>query len=170
MTPTNRLVPALVITFVAWRVYMRVRRNIGRQPLRPTRLKVSIAIFGTIIVAFGAFAAFRPLMLAALVGGLAVSAGLAWWGLHLTKFEDTPQGKFYTPNTALGLAVSVLFIGRVLYRFLMLSNAGYATTGAPPAFSSPLTYCLFGISAGYYVAYYAGVLVRSRRAPPSDPT
>ena len=161
---SRQLVPALVIPFIAWRVYMRVRRNIGRQPFRPTRLKVSIGIFCLITVLFAVGGFAYPLVLAALGGGLALSLPLAWWGLHLTKFEDTPQGKFYTPNTAIGIAITALFIGRILYRILVVAVApDLQTASAPLPFQSPLTFFLFGLSAGYYIAYQSGVLIRSHR-------
>ena len=162
---TNRqLIPALVIPFIAWRVYTRVRRNVCRQPFRPDRLKVSIAIFSTVVVVFAGLGLSHPLTLAALGGGLLLSVGIAWYGLSLTKFETTPAGKFYTPNTALGIAISVLFVGRILYRMLTLPGAGDPSAPPmPPPFQSPLTFFLFGLTAGYYIAYAVGVLIRSHR-------
>jgi len=164
---SKQIVPALIIPFIAWRVYSRARRNIGRQPFRPGRLKASIWIF-SIITALFAFAAldFLP-SLAALGGGLLVSLGLAWLGLHLTRFEFTPEGKFYTPNTALGLGVTVLFVGRIAYRmFVIYGMPELQSPTAPLPFQSPLTYFLFGVTAGYYIAYSAGVLFRSHRPAP----
>ena len=160
---SKQLVPALVIPFIAWRVYMRARRNIGRQPFKPARLQVSIAVFSLVLVIFAYFGLPHPNTLLALGGGVAVSVGLSWWGLHLTKFEDTPQGKFYTPNTALGLAVTALFIGRIVYRMITLPSVADGTLAAPQPFQSPLTFFLFGVSAGYYIVYSIGVLIRSHR-------
>ena len=37
-----------------------------------------------------------------------------------TKFEVTPQGMFYTPNAHIGIALSLLFVGRVIYRMVVL--------------------------------------------------
>src|SRR6478735_3267608 len=150
---SQQLVPALIIPFIAWRVYMRARRSVGRQPFRPARLQVSIGLFSTVLVVFAYFGLPHPLTLGALAGGIAVSLVLAWWGLRLTKFEDTPQGKFYTPNTALGLGVTALFVGRILYRMIALSTAGDTMAAPPQPFQSPLTFFLFGVSAGYYIAY-----------------
>jgi hypothetical protein len=163
MSP-NKLIPALIIPFIAWRVYSRVRRNIGRQPFRPGRLKTSIGIFSTItlLFAYGSLA-WLP-VLGALGGGLLLSVPLAWFGVNLTKFETTPEGKFYTPNTALGVAVTVLFVGRIAYRFLVLFAApDLQAPPTPQPFQSPLTFFLFGLTAGYYIAYYSGVLIRSHR-------
>lgn len=164
---SRQLVPALIIPFIAWRVYVRARRNIGRQLLRPTRLKISIGLFSLITVFFALAGVGHPVVLAALGGGLALSVGLAWWGLHLTRFENTSQGKFYTPNTALGIAVTALFIGRLLYRILVVAVApDLQAASAPQPFQSPLTFFLFGLSAGYYIAYQTGVLIRSHRPAP----
>jgi hypothetical protein len=160
---SKQLVPALVIPFIAWRVYMRAKRNIGRQPFKPARLQASIAIFSTVVLGFACFGLPHPNTLLALGGGLAVSVALACWGLHLTKFEDTPQGKFYTPNTALGLAVTALFIGRIIYRMITLPEVVHGTLSAPQPFQSPLTFFLLGVSAGYYIVYSIGVLIRSHR-------
>ena len=160
---SQQLVPALVIPFIAWRVYMRAKRNIGSQPFKPARLQVSIAVFSIVLVVFAYLGLPHPLTLVALGCGLVTSLGLAWWGLHLTKFEDTPQGKFYTPNTALGLAVTALFIGRIVYRMIALSALRDATATKPQPFQSPLTFYLFGVSAGYYITYSIGVLIRSHR-------
>jgi hypothetical protein len=161
---TRQLIPALLIPFIAWRVYLRVRRNIGRQPFRPTRLKVSVGMFSAITVLFAFFGLSYPPMLAALAGGLALSVPVALYGLKLTKFEDTPGGKFYTPNTALGIGISALFIGRIAYRFLVIYAAPQLQSpSTPDSFRSPLTFFLFGLSAGYFIAYQTGVLIRSHR-------
>jgi hypothetical protein len=164
---SRQIVPAIIIPLLAWRVYMRVRRNIGRQHFRPTRLRVSIGIFGLATLAFAAMT-FRHLdVLASLAGGLALSIPIALYGLKLTKFEDAPDGKYYTPNTALGIGISALFIGRIVYRSLTISGTmdlqGAAT---PPPFQSPLTFFLFGLSAGYFIAYQTGVLIRSHQPAP----
>ena len=160
---SNQIVPALIIPFIAWRVYMRARRHIGRQPFRPTRLKWSITIFSVFTVIAAAAGMLYLPSLAALGGGLLLSVALAWFGVHLTKFETTPAGKFYTPNTALGVAVTALFVGRLAYRMIVLYGAPDLPSPTMPAFQSPLTFFLFGLTAGYYIAYYVGVLIRSHR-------
>lgn len=168
MTLTARqIVPAFLIVLFAWRVYMRVRRNIGRQALNPRRLKASVVLFGIVAAVFLLSGIFHPLTAAALAGGLALAVPVALYGLKLTKFEDTPEGKFYTPNPALGIGISTLFLGRIAYRFIALSSAnGLQAMQAQPPFQSPLTYFLLGLSAGYFIAYQTGVLIRSRKPAP----
>jgi hypothetical protein len=162
---SRQIVPTFIILLVAWRIYSRVRRNIGRQPFKPGRLKVSIVLFSIGAAVFlVANLIFHPLSAAALAGGLALAVPVALYGLKLTKFEDTPQGKFYTPNTALGVGISALFVGRIAYRFIVLySVPQFQTAQAQPAFRSPLTFFLLGLSAGYFIAYQTGVLVRSHQ-------
>jgi hypothetical protein len=158
-----QIVPALVVPFVAWRVYLRVRRNIGRQPFRASQLKFRTGFFAAITVLFG-LTAWRHLpSLGALAGGLALAVPIALVGLNLTRFETAPDGKrSYVPNTAIGIALSVLFVGRLGYRLVVLFVAP-PMHGPEPAglFQSPLTYFVFGLTAGYYIAYYAGILLRA---------
>lgn len=157
-----QLAPALIIPLIAWRIYVRVRRNIGRQPLQPGRMIARIVIFSVLSLLIAAGAFVYPPVLLGLVGGLVLGVPLALVGLRLTKFESTPNGKFYTPNTAIGLTLSALFIGRIIYRIIVLTDATTYNASSPEIFRSPLTLSIFGLTAGYYIAYYAGVLRRSR--------
>ena len=159
----SQLAPAIIIPFIAWRVYRRVQRNIGRQRFQPTRLTVRIVIFSVISVLIGLATLAYPLSLAGLGGGLLLGVPLALAGLHLTRFETTPDGKFYTPNTAIGVAVIVLFAGRITYRMMVLFVSPPADQPPPALFQSPLTLVLFGVTAGYYIAYNAGVLIRGKK-------
>jgi hypothetical protein len=158
-----QIAPALLIPFVAWRVYARARRNIGRHLLRPTQLAVRTAIFFLLTGLVTFFAATFPTSLEAELGGLLGGAVLALLGLKLTRFEMTAEGNFYTPNALLGIALTLLFIGRIAYRFTMLLVFPPATTGTPQLFQSPLTLAIFGVTAGYYIAYTLGLLVRGRK-------
>ena len=154
------LVPALVLPFLAWRIYRRFHRNVGRQVLHPRRLITGIVIFALIAVLLLAVCAFSPRLLAGLGGGLALGLPLAWWGLSLTRFEIDDTGRrFYTPNTYIGVALTLLLAGRVLYRVGVLYFSDPAVTAAAPTFmQSPLTLLLIGVTSGYYIAYNAGVL------------
>ncbi|HLP77259.1 MAG TPA: hypothetical protein VK327_10105, partial [Candidatus Paceibacterota bacterium] len=170
--PINFL-PALVSSLVAWRVYRRVRRNIGRQPFQPRRLIARASIFAVITIGLIAFTAASELrVLLGLLGGLVPGIVLAWFGLRLTRFESTPEGRFYTPNTYIGVGLSLLMVGRVLYRLMLLHvtpNASDLFNRQPAAaMKSPLTFFIFGLLAGYYMVYLAGVLMRCRKlAPPA---
>lgn len=165
MTPSY-LMPAIVAAVIAWRVYVRVRRNIGRQPLRPRRLVAGIVIFGAVTILLAAFSLLHPKLLIGLGIGLALGASAALAGLRLTQFETVAEGKFYTPNPYIGVALSMLVVVRVAYRFVVLSSVSNNPAQPPALMQSALSFCVFGLLAGYYIAYYTGVLRRSRVPPP----
>ena len=154
------LVPALIVALIGWRMVRRVRRLIGRQPVRAPRL-VTTAIFFPIVVVLLGLSGFRDIaLLEGLAGGVAIGIALAWFGLRMTKFEVTDTGLFYTPNAVIGIVLSVLFIARLIYRFGTLYFAtGRFDPGTMQSFAkSPLTLLMFGVLAGYYTAYAIGIL------------
>jgi hypothetical protein len=156
--PTVGLVA--LVALVAWRLYARFRRMVGRQRLSRVRPWITLAIFPALLALLGWLSYPRIDALAWLAGALAIGAVLARYGLSRTVFEATPGGFFYTPHAPLGIALSVLFAGRILYRVYEVMSAGPA---AADFSRSPLTLAVFGLLAGYYIAYAIG-LVRWRRA------
>ena len=161
------LMPALIAALIGWRLYRRVRRTIGRQPVRKTRLVITTIFFPLIVLLLALTGLRDPMLAAGLAAGVVIGIGLAWYGLRTTVFESTEAGLFYTPNRALGIGLSVLFVGRIVYRF----GAIYLTTGAfdPNAMrsfgKSPLTLLIFGVLAGYYTTYAFGVLRWASNTP-----
>lgn len=149
----------LLVPLVAWRLYARFRRLVGRQRLSRARPWVHLTLFPALLVLLGWLSHGRMDALAWLSGAVAAGALLARYGLARTELEVTPHGLYYTPHAPLGIALSVLFAGRILYRIYELANAGPAADFA----RSPLTLAVFGLLAGYYVVYAIGLL-RWRRA------
>lgn len=153
--------PILFCGLIAWGIHRRLRRNIGRQKLRPVRITISILIFSIASAVLLFLSLGIPKLMLGIGGGLALGVALGFAGLRLTQFETTADGHFYTPNTKIGVALSLLFLGRLAYRFFDLRH----TTGAPhppPPFQSALTYFIFGLIAGYYIVYYLGLFVHTR--------
>ena len=98
-------------------------------------------------------------MLLGLGGGLLAGALLGLVGLRLTRFETTAEGHFYTPNIHIGIALSVLFVGRMAYRFIVLGGAD--AQNHAPVFQSPLTLVILGLNVGYYLVYQTGILIHN---------
>lgn len=147
------LIPLLIfVPLFIWRMYSRIKRNIGRQKLGKWRPWITLTIFPVvlILISLGAFA--HPLRLLAMAGGLVVGAALGVFGTRQTKFESTAEGHFYTPNAHLGIALSAIFAGRIIYRMVQPNPADFA--------SSPLTLSIFGLLAGYYMTYAVGLIRR----------
>jgi hypothetical protein len=145
---------------MAWSIYRRVRRNIGRQPLRPRRAITSITILSLVSVLIVGTSLQNINLLLGFGGGLVLGAVIGFVGLRLTKFETTDTGHFYTPNTHIGVALSVLFVGRLLYGQWMRHGA-LTSSGQPQLFQSPLTLFIFGLTVGYYIVYQIGILIHN---------
>jgi len=152
------VVSAGITALIAWRVYSRVRRMVGRQQLSSVRTWLTICLF-PILLALLLGSSVHPATALASVAGVGLGTALGIYGLQLTKFEQTPVGLFYTPNARLGIALSLLFLGRVAYRTAQLYFSAVPVSAATSDFArSPLTLLIFGTLAGYYVTYAVGLL------------
>jgi len=156
---------AVIAALFAFMLYRRFRRLFGRQALQPARLKARIVVLAIVAALFVLRGLHSPNIAAAVLGGGALGAALAWLGIRLTRFEVTEKGIFYTPSGYIGIVLSALLLSRLAYRFVVLYptfQASKAETGDPFAMyqSSPLTVALLGIVIGYYMAYCIGLLMR----------
>jgi len=175
--------PTLIaIPLVGWVLYRRLRRTFGRQPVTPKRMALRMVLLFAVCILL----LLRPPATAAILGvaaaGLVLGVALAVVGLIHTKVESTADGRFYIPNKWTGLAVTALFLGRLVGRLLTVSERAAQTPGTSPLAGverTPLTLGLFFLFAGYYVTYYSGVLKKagalgaaheatSRLKPPLD--
>jgi hypothetical protein len=154
---TTTLTLVALIPLLVWRVVARVRRQIGRQRLSRVRPWITLTVFPLLLLWLGTAAATAgPGRLAWLLAGMVVGAALGRIGWRRTRLEVTPRGLYYTPNLHLGIVVSLLFVGRVVYRLAEL----YGTPAdAVPAFaSSRSTLAVFGLLAAYYVVFAIGLV------------
>jgi hypothetical protein len=174
MTP--HAVTAGLVLFIAWRLYSRMKRLIGRQVSRAWRHWTTIIVFPCFLAMFAVAAITHPDAEAALAVGVAIGIGLGVWGLRKTKFEATSRGYFYTPNAHIGIALTLLLMARVGYRFyeVMAMTDGEAQTHMQDFGRSPLTLLVFGTLAAYYITYAAGILRWRASTPlpatPPEPT
>src|SRR5476649_725463 len=96
----------LVVPYVGWRIYIRLRRTIGEQQFRPARLKISVGIFSLLSVAAAILSVGHRQLLLGWFGGAVPGVLLGLWALHLTNFAVTPEGRCYTPNAQIGIGLS----------------------------------------------------------------
>lgn len=156
---TTQLVLAALIPLVLWRLYSRVKRFVGRQRSRLWRHMAATIFFPAMVALFALLALHDPLAFAALAAGTLVGAGLALWALKLTTFEHAGDEFHYTPNARIGIAIALVFIARILYRAIEIFAAGgMPRSGAQDFARSPLTLLVFGLLAGYYALYAAGLI------------
>jgi hypothetical protein len=142
---------------IAWRIYSRVRRLVGRQHFRPVRAWMSLILLPLLAAVLLLSLTVHPLRAAVLVAGLGAGALLAQLGLQRTRFEVTPLGLFYTPHAHIGIALSLLLTARVVYRLARLYWLPELLTEPPDHFiRSPLTLLILGTLLAYYARYAWG--------------
>jgi hypothetical protein len=165
-TPAPHLPIAALVAMggvIAWRLYGRTRKLLQRQLFHPRRSRFNVIFFPLLVVILLVTSYSNPLAVAADLAGVAIGVGLAVYGLRLTKFEETSEGLYYTPNAHIGIALSVLLAGRLAYRFYQLYGPAAASVQPAPDFTrSPLTLLIFGTLAGYYAWYALGLMRRHR--------
>jgi hypothetical protein len=167
----SRILPWVFALLIPLALYRRFKRTFGRQPLVPARLIVRIAIF--LIIAVLLTVGARNFVLQEL-GGVGLGAALALWGASRTRFESENGRRYYIPHTYTGIAVTLLFVGRLIYRFTQASGALAAagdtapTAGPKAAMQGPLTMAIFFVLIGYYVCYYSWVLWKARHITAAD--
>jgi len=148
----------VLVPLFAWRIYRRFRRLVGRQRLSKVRLWVTLVIYPALLVLLSFAARAHPERFWWLAGGGGIGFLLGLFGLKETRFEPTPKGLFYTPHAHLGIALSLLFVARIVYRLYEVYVIEPPTTHGIGDFSrSPLTLAVFGLLAGYYITYAIGL-------------
>lgn len=168
--------PLLFGVVIALFLYLRIRRNFGRQAVNTARLTLRASVLCLLGALLGAAIWRQYPLVEALAAGVLGGALLGLIGLRYTRFEATDQGRFYTPHTYIGVLVLALFVGRLVYR-LALASAGApampAAAGAPNPLAiyerNPLTLTIIGLPIGYYVLYNLGVLRKSRALAAGGP-
>ncbi|HZX70000.1 MAG TPA: DUF1453 domain-containing protein [Rhodanobacter sp.] len=177
---TSYLIMLPILALIVWR---RVSRQFGRQPIRRKRMIARIVIFAMIgcLLALGGF---HHLALAeGLFGGVLIGGAIGLVGLQLTRFEVDPvKGDCYVPNPWIGALLTVLLLGRLAWRLMVVwpqmqhasalaAADGPGTQIQPMGYaSSPLTMLVIGLLVGYYIVYYSGVLAHHRRFVRAHPT
>jgi hypothetical protein len=170
----SQIVPFSIAILVVFLIYRRLRRSFGQQPLRPVRMQVRIVLL-LVVGCLLLLAAIRsPTFIAAVLAGIVAGVALALWGAARTRFLRVSGQLYYVPHTYTGIAVSLLFLGRMVYRLIQVSGtmeaahapaADSASQGIAAAgmLQSPLTLGLYFVLMGYYVCYYSMVLWKSKR-------
>jgi hypothetical protein len=150
-------------------VYRRFRRSFGQQPLLPLRMQMRILlllIVGCLLLP----AAMRSTsFLLAILAGVAAGVALALWGAAHTRIVRIADRQYYVPHTYTGIAVSLLFIGRLGYRLVQVYSSSDQTFAATTMLRSPLTIGLYFVLMGYYVCYYSVVLWKSKHGGALEP-
>lgn len=181
------IAPFLFAALVVFAIYRRFRRSFGRQPLRPARMRVRMVLLTALICLLLPAALRSTQFLAAEIVGAALGIGLAVWGAQRTRFLTQGGQLYYVPHTYTGVVVSLLFLGRLVFRIVQIYGGAHASpatsavaanayASADPAqafapasmLQSPLTVGIFYLLAGYYLYYYGWVMWKSKHLEAAD--
>lgn len=147
------LIPVLV-----WRIYSRLKTQMARQRSIMSRHYTGLLVFAALVLVPLASLGGRPYALVALAGGAAMGVFLGLYGLRRTRFEDTDQGYYFTPDQRLGVLVAMVLVARIIYLGIQIYMNQGSNQPNPRFTDSPLTmYCL-GLTASYFAAYSAGLM------------
>ena len=177
----SQIGPPLIAAVVVYAVYRRFRRNFGRQPLQAGRMILRIVLLAVVVCALLPLALRSSQFLASELVGAAFGLGLGVWGAQQTRFLMFGGRMHYVPHTYTGIAVSLLFLGRLAFRAVQVYTGGQAAhldsaraVDPSPAFAatsmvrSPLTVGIIFTLAGYYLLYYGWILWKSKHLAPAD--
>jgi len=183
----SQIFPFLFAALIVFALYRRLRRSFGRQLLRPARMILRIVLITVAGCALLPMALLSARYLWAEIAGAALGIGLGSWGAERTRFVTFGGRLHYVPHTYTGIAVSLLFVGRLAFRAVQVytgvqaphaADAGGAYVADAPdpslAFApasmvrSPLTVGIFFVLAGYYLWYYGSVLWKSKHLKAED--
>ncbi|RDI99248.1 DUF1453 domain-containing protein [Dyella solisilvae] len=161
------MIYAIMIPLMVFAVWRRVRGSFGRQPIQRKRMISRMVVLGVIGTLMALGGLHNPRLLEGLAGGVLAGAALGIVGLRLTRFHRDANGADgYVPNAWIGGLLSALLLGRLAWRFLVLMpqlQDQAMAHSAPGMGNSPLTFAIFGLLIGYYICYFAGLLVHHRR-------
>jgi small-conductance mechanosensitive channel len=159
MLPTP-VVAAVVAPFVVWRVYSRIKRLTTRQHSKMWRHRATLVFFPLAAIALAIVAVMsNPIAIVGLSTGLVFGVVLGYIAIGKTRFEQVADDFYFIPNAPIGAVVALLFIGRMAWR----AYEFYAGGATQDMVASPLTLCIFGVLAGYYISYAFGLLAWRKR-------
>jgi hypothetical protein len=164
----HQLGPYLVAALVVFIAYRRLRRSFGRQILSPKRMTIRIVLLAVAGCGVAIAAPKSMDFLGAMLSGIAAGAALGYWGANHTRFENFRGVLNYVPHTYTGIAVSLLFLGRLAYRLVELYGHGRSAPPDGSPIRSPFTVGVLFVLVGYYACYYGLVLWKSKHLKPED--
>jgi hypothetical protein len=147
------LVPLLV-----WRIYSRLKNQMTRQRSIVSRHYTGLIVFAAMILVPGTELGDRPFQLAALAAGAIAGIALGSYGLRRTRFEDTPEGYFFTPPSRMGVLVAMVLVARVIYLGIEIYMNQGSNRPNPRFTDSPVTMLCLGMTAAYFATFSLGLM------------
>ncbi len=167
---TTTLALLFLVPLLVWRIYSRLKKLVARQKSQLWRHRLVAFGVPALIVFLATTTKFEILPLSSLGAGVLAGGWLGVLGIKLSRFEQVGKDYYFTQHRYLGLAITMLFIARLLYRGMEIYlNTRLDVPVPPPPFGqSPLTMAAYGMVTGYYAAYAWGLLRWRQRNKPLE--
>ncbi|KPV44828.1 hypothetical protein [Alicyclobacillus ferrooxydans] len=162
----------VVAALVIWGLYRRIRRTVGFQYLARKRMTTRIVIFCVLALVVLSAGAGHPMSYVSDAVGVVMGGIIAFISARTTKFEIKNGRLGYLQHLWIGMGLIVLFIGRLVFRFVILSSdigqmQQQDTAGqnhmVAQNFSDPWTAGIFMLLVAYYIGYYAFLLRKAKQ-------
>lgn len=162
------------VLLIAYRLYRRVRRLIGRQRFAERRLWIRTALVSALIVFVTVSLVLSgnvAVSLESAAAGFAVGVAIGVVALRFLQMGHDEDGLWYIPNLYLGIGLIGLLIARLVYKYIVIvpelkrelaQTAGHGATQVTMP-ESPLFHAILFLVLGYYLVHYGGILLRGRR-------
>ena len=147
-----------LVPFLVWRIYSRLKNQMTRQRSIVSRHYTGLIVFAAMVLVPGTELGDRPFQLAALAAGAIAGIALATYGLRRTRFEDTPEGYFFTPPSRMGILVAMLLVARVIYLGIEIYMNQGSNRPNPHFTDSPITMLCLGLTAAYFATFSAALM------------
>ncbi|WP_410209258.1 hypothetical protein [Aquirhabdus sp.] len=157
-----------LIPLLIWRIYSRIKRHLGPQKSILWRHILVVVLYPLVLISLSIHALQYTTSLIGLLSGITLGIALAVYSLRVTRFESVDQNFFYTPSAHIGIALSLILTGRLLYRLYEVCGGGITPEELEGLSESSATLLILGTFFGYYLSYTIGILrLRSRFLMPN---
>ena len=153
------------IALIAFILYRRIKRSLGFQPFKRSRLTTRIVIFSIIVVLLLATSALHPISYIYDLVGIILGSILVIYAMKHSTFEMRNNALFYRTHIWIESIVLFLFLSRFAYRIVfMIQMSSQANMNDPQNMQyfgkDPLTLGVFFLLATYYIGFYIFVINR----------
>jgi hypothetical protein len=148
----------VLLPLLVWRIHSRLKTQMARQRSILSRHYTGLFVFVVMILIPASELGDRPFQLAALAAGAIGGIALGSYGLRRTRFEDTPEGYFFTPPSRMGILVAMVLVARVVYLGIEIYMNQGSNRPNPRFTDSPITMLCLGLTAAYFATFSAALM------------